>query len=942
MNQASRCRSMAAKLHASAVLEERPAVAGRPARLKVFSHRLVLYTRKAIAVLLRAWACVLFGICSATAVERNTAAGPLLEGLGPIVVAIVFCCVVLIGAVLFLKRMRSKCRFLQSAAILEAVGDAVLVVDAESLLVTYVGAGTERLFAKAKGDIVGKTAVSLLQSDSSEDILRNMLDAGNLVIGITREDVDDAARTLPLEGNVTISMLNGREVFVISFRDLSHRIAYEKELRSSEQRYRSFFENTGTATAIVDQLGMIIQVNSEFESMSGRSRFELVGKIPFSSLVSGDLQKVINALGTSCTNREGNTCIKTEFEIADKDGELRQVWATVSCIPESSSKMLSLMDISSLRSVERVLGEQRAYFERLFEHAPQGIMFIDHEGVIIDANKEFEFLFGYDRKGIIGRKYQDILLTADMRMESKAIFDGIKSGKKVRKETYRKNKSGEIIPVRVLCYPVEINAKISGYFVIYEDISDRKAYEEQLARQAFYDALTDLPNRSLFNERLEWAVQRAARKDEYRFSVFMIDLNRFKWINDSLGHEAGDHVLRDISRRIEGSIRSVDTVSRLGGDEFAVLLEDLDDMEEILHIAERIESNIRQPIIIEGHEIYPSSSIGIVVGAERFGSPKEIMRNADVAMYRAKESAGGYVVYDGNMHKHFLETVRIESDLRKSIGNNELELHYQPIVSVADTSTKGFEALVRWRHPERGLVMPGSFIHVAEQTGLITSIGNWVLEQACCALQNWHCEGAEDLFVSVNISTQQFMKRDLVKDISAILVRTGVNPGKLKLEITESTIMKDAESAVEKLANLKSMGVQVAVDDFGTGYSSLSYLQKFPIDALKIDRTFISGEGDSTANAEIVQAVIALAGNLGLYVVAEGVEEEHQLHRLKNLNCDYAQGFLIAKPMPLREVGPFLLENEFRCNNVLTAAPTFPPCEKHPLQSKFEEDTEPC
>jgi Amt family ammonium transporter len=823
--------------------------------------------------------------------------------------------------------------------VLDGMGDAVLLIDANDLKVIEANKTAMNFFSQGGNTVLGQSLLELLHLDEEKDSIPRVFDSGSFDTYVEIEDENNPSKGVPLEGIILRSRIDGREVYTISFRDITNRLANEKTLRRSERRYRSFFENTGTATIIVDELGMISQVNSEFESLTGMPRDTVEGTVPIMSIISDNKKDERDTLASMCLGFRDETSRKMEFEIETNEGAQKQVWATVSCIPETSSTMLSLTDISSLRSTQRDLGEQRAYFERLFEHSPQGIICINNDGFIIEVNREFEKLFGYNREKIIGSLYQDLLLTCTMQSESKAIFDGIKSGRKVRKETYRKNSKGELIPVVVLCYPVDITTEDRAYFVIYEDISERKAYEKQLARQAFYDALTDLPNRSLFHERLEWAMQRAARKEEYAFAVFMVDLNRFKWINDSLGHQAGDQVLKEISRRIEGSVRTIDTVSRLGGDEFAVILEDISDMEEIIHIAERIESNIRQPILVEGHEIFPSSSIGIVSDAGRFGSPKEIMRNADVAMYRAKESAGGYVVYDGVMHKHFLETVRIESELRKSIANNELELHYQPIVSVADEKTKGFEALVRWHHPERGLVMPGSFIPVAEQTGLITSIGSWVLEQACRALQNWHCDGAEDLFVSVNISTQQFMKRDLVKEISSILVCSGVDPGKLKLEITESTIMQDAESAVDKLRNIKSLGVQVAVDDFGTGYSSLSYLQKFPIDALKIDRAFISGDGDSSANAEIVQAVIALAGNLGLHVVAEGVEESHQLDRLRSLKCEYAQGYLFAKPMPLCEVGAFLEKNEAVC--VEAAGVSCLPTIKHPMQSKFEEDTEP-
>ncbi|MFQ5857718.1 MAG: EAL domain-containing protein [Anaerolineae bacterium] len=432
------------------------------------------------------------------------------------------------------------------------------------------------------------------------------------------------------------------------------------------------------------------------------------------------------------------------------------------------------------------------------------------------------------------------------------------------------------------------------------DITERKRAEEQLLHDAFHDGLTGLPNRALFMDRLGRAVERARRRADYLFAVLFLDLDRFKVVNDSLGHTVGDELLIAIAHRLRVCLRAADTVARLGGDEFAILLEDINDVSDATHVADLIGEAVMLPFNADGHEVFASASIGIVLSETGYDRPEGVLRDADIAMYRAKElGRARHEVFDTAMRAGAVARLEVETDLRWSVERQEFEIHYQPIVSLADGRIAGFEALLRWQHPERGLVSPGEFISVAEETGLIVPIDRWVLREACRQVRAWQTQFRTDppLSISVNLSSKQFAQPDLVEQVEQILQETGLDARSLRLEITESVIMGNIESAAAMLSQLRALGVQVQMDDFGTGYSSLSYLHQFPIDAIKIDRSFISRMDVDGDNSEIVQTIVALAHDLGMDVIAEGVETGEQLAHLRALACEYGQGYYFAKPL---------------------------------------------
>jgi len=471
-------------------------------------------------------------------------------------------------------------------------------------------------------------------------------------------------------------------------------------------------------------------------------------------------------------------------------------------------------------------------------------------------------------------------------------------------------------------------------------VFERKRAEDDLVHDATHDPLTGLPNRVLFLELLTRAVARNKRHPDATFAVLFIDLDRFKVVNDSLGHHAGDNLLVQVAARLSASLRQSDLVARsgappveacdmlarLGGDEFTVLLDDLGDLSAAVGIADRIQEVLRPPFSIEGQELYASASIGIASSATVYTSADAVLRDADLAMYRAKASGKSrYEIYDRTMHAAAVNRLALETNLRRALQNNEFVLHYQPIVLLSSAEVIGFEALVRWQKSEFELVYPGEFIDVAEDTGLILFLGMWVLREACRTMRRLHREFPKQrpLTISINISARQFAQPDLVQQVRQIIQETGIDPHTVKLELTESVTMGDAERTINVLSQLNELGVRFSIDDFGTGYSSFSYLHRFPLDTLKIDRSFISRMGQSSESRGIVETIMHLARHLGMKVVAEGTETEAHVEHLRSLGCDFAQGYFFSRPLTIKGARELLMRAgshvPYPCRPVLPA-----------------------
>ncbi|HEU0053141.1 MAG TPA: EAL domain-containing protein, partial [Longimicrobium sp.] len=539
--------------------------------------------------------------------------------------------------------------------------------------------------------------------------------------------------------------------------------------------------------------------------------------------------------------------------------------------------------------------------EKVVDEMDDGVVVLDVEGRVVDLNPAARRILGVREAALEGRPGPEVL--GAWRSLASADSFGDRRGGDARRGDRRQVQTGEgeerrIYDVRVSPLANRAGAE-QGRVVVLRDVTERARMEEELRRSAFYDALTGLANRALFLDRLEQAAEHA-RRGKRPFAVLFLDLDRFKVINDSLGHQAGDELLVAVSRRLESCLRPCDTVARLGGDEFAVLLEDVADTGEAVQVAERIGTVVGLPVTLEGHEVVPSVSVGVVLGGELKSGAEHLLRYADVAMYRAKAGGRGrHEVFDPEMHESALERLHLETDLRKALERGELRLFYQPIVDLADGRTAGLEALLRWEHPERGLLVPGEFMRVAEESGLITGIGAWVLGEAASRLAAWQAAYPADppLKVSVNVSTREVVDPGFVPRLEEVLRGASPAPDTLRVEVTEGALMRNAEQVISVLARLEALGIRCYMDDFGTGYSSLRYLHRFPVNVMKVDRSFVERVPDDREAVEVVRTIVTLARTLGMELIAEGVETEAQENLLRALGCHYAQGYRFSGPL---------------------------------------------
>ena len=553
----------------------------------------------------------------------------------------------------------------------------------------------------------------------------------------------------------------------------------------------------------------------------------------------------------------------------------------------------------ALRTAHAVIREQAARQEAeagreriatILESITDAFFGLDADGRFSYVNGQMEVLLGRTRHALVGLSaWEELGLTdcADLRI---ALERAQNEGVAVGLET--------TLPHLGAWFQVHAYPSDGGVAVFLHDITERRAAVDQLRREALHDALTGLPNRIQFMQRLGRYVERSERRGRFGFAVLFIDLDRFKVINDSLGHVVGDELLVQIARRLESCLRPVDMVARFGGDEFAILLHDVDTAADAIHVAERIEAALHHPLSPAGYQVYTAASIGITLSSTGYTSREDVLRDADTAMYRAKASGVRYAVFDSTMHEHAVTRLHLESELRPALELEQLRLFYQPIVDLRTARLAGFEALLRWFHPHRGLLTPHEFVPLAEETGIIVPIGWWVLDEACRALVEWQrAVPGSKLRVNVNLSGRQLVQSDMVDRVDLMLDTHDIPPESLSLEITESVLMKNPEQVADTLRELKKRGVHLCIDDFGTGYSSFTYLHRFPVDTLKVDRTFVARLDHESGSHEIVQAIIGLAHSLGMEAIAEGIEEPEQLAALRPLRPPYAQGYFFGRPL---------------------------------------------
>jgi diguanylate cyclase (GGDEF)-like protein/PAS domain S-box-containing protein len=687
------------------------------------------------------------------------------------------------------------------------------------------------------------------------------------------------------------------------------------ELRKSEARYRAVVNTASDAIITITPDGIIHSFNRGAERIFGYRAEEVIGQLFTLIMPERFREQCMLGLRRYLETHEsrviGGT---TELIGLRNDGGEFPVELSLGEVQEDGDRLFAaiIRDITERKRSEEALRQLSRQNEMVLNSAGEGIFGLDLQGKTTFINPAAARMTGWDIDELSGQRLHDFLHHSKpdgtpYPSEECPIYAVFKTGATLSRDNevfWRKD--GTHFPVEYVSTPIVEGDKILGAVVTFKDITERKALEKKLQYQAFHDPLTDLPNRALFMDRLGHALARAGQQAT-EVAVLFTDLDNFKVINDSLGHKAGDQLLVAVAQRLKACLRPVDTVARLGGDEFTLLLEGVTGVSDAARVAEQIAQELRAPFALEAHEVFATTSTGIAVSSSAQGQPTDLLRHADLAMYRAKSKGKAcYEVFEPNMSTDALERLELETDLRRALGREEFRVYYQPEILLESGDIVGMEALVRWEHPEHGLLLPQEFLPIAEESNLIMPIGQWVLREACKQLRTWQEQypNLAPLVMSVNLSTREFFQPSLIAEI---LRETGVDPRTLQLEITEGAVAYDnAQNANNTLWNLKTLGVQLAIDDFGMGYSSLSYLKRFPVDLLKIDRSFVRELGKDLKDTKIVAAIIHLARALDLKVIAEGVETAEQVEQLRKMECDMVQGSYFSKPLPSGAVSDLL------------------------------------
>ncbi|SFN46962.1 PAS domain S-box-containing protein/diguanylate cyclase (GGDEF) domain-containing protein [Nitrosospira briensis] len=668
------------------------------------------------------------------------------------------------------------------------------------------------------------------------------------------------------------------------------------ELNGSLSMLRAIMESTADGLFVTDKHGNVLYYNRIYMNMwpvpgklMRRARHRLIIQY-----CSGQLRNPDEFMRLT---REIYTTWPTEsFDVLQfNDGRIFEQYTKTKILDgQDTGRVWSFRDITERRQADTY----KAQLAAIVESSNDAIIVKDLNGIITNWNAGAEEIFGYRSSEIIGSSIS-VLVPPDRLEEEDRIMGRIKSGKSADHfETVRWGKGKKPINVSVTISPVKDSAgNIIGASKIARDITQRKESQERIEYLAHYDSLTGLPNRALLADRMKIAIGNASRYS-FRLALLFVDLDRFKLVNDSLGHEIGDKLLKTVAKRMQSIVRRTDTVSRVGGDEFIVLLNHMQTAADAARAAEKLIAAVSQPYLIEQHELMLTASIGISIYPDSGKDASSMLRNADASMYSAKEYGRNcYRFYSEELTSLAADRLSLERDLRGALARGEIFPVYQPQIEFGTGRVTGAEALMRWRHPKRGLVLPADFIPIAEDSGLILSLGEYILRESCRQARQWHDRHGFDAVVAVNVSAVQFRQNDFTDAVSRVLAETGLLPERLELEVTESVVMQGVESAVQKMRVLDDSGIKIAIDDFGTGYSSLSYLRNFAVDRLKIDLSFVRDIPHHTDANAIVGAIVTMGRGLGSRVIAEGVETEAQAQFLQSVQCDEGQGYLYAKPM---------------------------------------------
>lgn len=681
------------------------------------------------------------------------------------------------------------------------------------------------------------------------------------------------------------------------------------KLQDREARFRQIAENVREVFFMISaETDEILYISPAYEAVWGRT-CESLYEDPQSWLSAIHPEDSFKAIATLETQFRTGDEFQEEYRIVRPDASIR--WVSVKAFPvrDLEGKVHRFVgiaeDITKRKQAEQALRESEEQFRLTFELAPIGMAITTLDGKFQRVNQALCEALNYSNEELLKLSFADISYFEDIEIHQsleKKLVAGQESDFQIEKRHIAK--SGRIVDTLLKVVIVRNSQGKALHFnnqIV--DITERKQMERQLLHDALHDSLTGLPNRTLFTDRLEHELIRAKNQSDYLFAVLFLDLDRFKIVNDSVGHLIGDKLLVEIARRLETCVNPTDTVARLGGDEFTILLENIPNPGIATQIAEKIYQALTLPFNIEGYEIFTTTSIGIALSSQGYEQPEAILRDADLTMYTAKEQGKArYEVFDSSMHYRAIKRLELETDLRKAIEREEFLVYYQPIISLDTGVLAGFEALARWQHPTRDLVSPSEFIPVTEEMGIIVPLGKWLLKEACQQLRSWQLKYPQysSLKVSVNLSGKQLKEPFLINSIDEVLEETGLNGKFLKLEMTESLFMENIEVVTNTLLSLRKRKIQLSIDDFGTGYSSLSYLHRFPINTIKIDRSFVN-EIKSERDDSIVKTIVTLAHMLNMDVIAEGIETPLQMSQLKRLKCEYGQGYFFARPLNKKE-----------------------------------------
>lgn len=795
-------------------------------------------------------------------------------------------------------------------AILDAAGAGILVVDNQMHLQAFNKKSQELLFPD-QCDVIGKNFRTVICEPGvdPEDCIFDQVLATRCAIEQT--DFISKGKYFHVAGAPIKNHHAEIIQVVLVYTDISECRQMELALREAEDRLRTIVDSVQAGIVLVDpEKHIVVDANKMALEMSGLSREEMIG---------ANCQEAICVAYDGCPiTDQGKTVDNRECVLRRASNEKLSILKTVTEVSLDGRRMLleSFIDISDRKRIEQALRDSESRFRTLYEQAPLAYQSLDVNACFLEVNQAYLDMFGYQRDEVLGRWFGSFM-TEESGLKLKETFPQfIADGSVDGAEFTMICKDGSHLVVSVNGRSgMSSQGNFTQTHCILNNITERKQAEEKIQQLAYYDALTSLPNRSLLQDRLNQVLAQASR-DHCQVGVLFLDLDRFKQINDTLGHAVGDELLKIVAHRLNECIRKADTVARLGGDEFVVVLSTVTRIQDVTTIARKILDALSAPIALAGQEVFTSGSIGIALYPIDGEDEDALLRNADTAMYVAKERGrDAYQFYSEEMNLKAVERLTIENHLRSAFSLKQFSLYYQPQLDLSTGRMTGMEALLRWNHPERGLVSPEKFIPLAEESGLIIPLGEWVLRTACAQAKAWQDQGYPILRLGVNLSARQFNQPGLATLVESILIETGLDPDCLELELTESVIMESAKDAILTLTDLRVRGIHLSIDDFGTGYSSLSYLKNFPIDRIKIAQNFVSDIPQDTDDMAIVEAVIAMAKSLRLRVIAEGVETKEQMDFLTARGCHEMQGYYFSEPLSVEKFSE-MIESGIGSNHV--------------------------